>query len=143
MELSYIFSWENFSYSSGNGNSQKNFVYFLKRKPLLCFGKWKPWKKSLLIKKRNFLIFWEKYIQNPYLELDAYSEPRYNQNLRHIQNTIKHIWWKVLLKFCRSCIYVITFVKFKIYSTLSSKLLWISVKCLGNFCVKQNYNAEM
>ena len=64
-KTSYIFSKESRSYVSGNGNHEK---------------------KSLLIKKRNFLIFWEKYIHNLYLELDVYSEPRYNHNLRHIQN---------------------------------------------------------
>ena len=69
-KTSNIFSKESRSYVSGNGNNEK---------------------KSLLIKKQNFLIFREKYIQNPYLELEAYSKPWYNQNLSHIQNTIKHI----------------------------------------------------
>ena len=33
------------------------FLYFLKRKLSLYFGKWKPRKNSLYFKKRNFLIF--------------------------------------------------------------------------------------
>ena len=31
-----------------------------------------------------------------YLELQAYSEPWYIQNPRHIQNSVKHLRWNVL-----------------------------------------------
>ena len=33
-----------------------------------------------------------------YLELEAYLEPCYIQNLRNIQNTAKYLWWNVLQK---------------------------------------------
>ena len=44
-------------YTSGNGNFEKNLLYFVKRKLFLYFRKRKPRKKSLYFRKRNFLIF--------------------------------------------------------------------------------------
>ena len=88
----------NFLYSRKRKH-RKNFLYFFKRK------------LSLYFTKRNFLIFRERYIQRPnifrtrgifrtvtYLELEAYSEPWFIQNPRHIQNTVKHLRWNVLQK---------------------------------------------
>ena len=62
---------------------------------------WKSYSKkdsfsSKMLRKRNFLIFWKRYIENlsifrnlAYLEREAYSEPWYLQQPRHIQNTEK------------------------------------------------------
>ena len=46
-------------YISGNGNPEKNHLYFIKRKLFLYFRKWKPPKNSLYFRKLNFLIFEE------------------------------------------------------------------------------------
>ena len=70
---------ENIFYTSGNGNSEKNSNVFSKES--LYFRKWEPLKilyisgngtflyfgKSILriLKLRNFLVFRERYIQNP------------------------------------------------------------------------------
>ena len=54
-------------YTSGNGNFEKNLLYFVKRKLFLYFRKRKPRKKSLYFRKRNFLIFRERYIQGLYI----------------------------------------------------------------------------
>ena len=74
----------NISHISGN-RSPKNFLYFLKRK------------LSLYFRKRNFLIFRERLFRTlTHLDLEAYSEPWYIQNQRHIQNTVKYRRWNVL-----------------------------------------------
>ena len=72
------------------------FFYFLKKK------------KKKKIRKSNFLLFFLKKLflyfgkgifrTLPYVELEAYSEPSYIQNPRHIQNTVKHLRWNVLQK---------------------------------------------
>ena len=77
MEISCIFSKENFPYISG----KETFVYFRKRKPR---------KNYLYLRKGNFLIFSYKklfiYFEKgrfrtlAYLELETYSEPWYIQN---------------------------------------------------------------
>ena len=90
---------EKISYISRNGNPEKIPYIFL---------------------KDRFLIFQERYIQNPgitflyfgksiiqntnitelleYLEQKAYSEPWYIYNPRHIQNTVKHLRWNAFAK---------------------------------------------
>ena len=81
------------------------FLIFSRNKAFLIFQKTGTPKKSLYFRKRHFLIYWERYIQNPgvfrtlaYLELEAYSEPWYIHNPRQIQNTVKHLRWNVLQK---------------------------------------------
>ena len=54
-------------YTSRNGNFENKLLYFVKRKLFLYFRQRKPRKKSLYFRKRNFLIFRERYIQNPYI----------------------------------------------------------------------------
>ena len=76
---------------------RENFLLFLKRKYFVYFEKWsfllfeemKTRKKFYIFRKRNVLIFWERYVQNPsifrtrsifrtlvYSEHEAYSEHR-------------------------------------------------------------------
>ena len=71
--------------------SLKTFLIFFPKKPcsgkvsyifskkFLIFWKLKPRKNSLYFRKRNFLIFWERYIQNP----------RHIQNYNHGHNILR------------------------------------------------------
>ena len=73
----------------------RNFLYFLKRKLFLYFGKQNPQKNYLNFRERNFLISFLKKVFLYFrkcifrtltdLELEAYSSPWY------IQNTVKHL----------------------------------------------------
>ena len=83
-------------YISGNRTLiLRNFLYFLKRKLFLYFGKQNPPKNYLNFGERNFLISFLKKVFLYFrkcifrtltdLELEAYSSPWY------IQNTVKHL----------------------------------------------------
>ena len=56
---------EKISYNSGNENAENGSYIFLKRKLFLYLRERKPLKNTLYLRKRNFLIFRERYIQNP------------------------------------------------------------------------------
>ena len=58
----YIFSKERCSYISGNGNSEKTSYIFSKESFSYISGKGKPEKNFLYFRKRNLLIFQERYI---------------------------------------------------------------------------------
>ena len=71
----------------------KSFLYFLQKS------------FSNFFLKKVFPIFRERYVQNPGIsrtrnifrtltnsKLEAYSATWYVQNLKHIQNTVKHLW---------------------------------------------------
>ena len=73
------------SLSPQNSPPKKIFIFFPKKS---CSEKLSY--AFLVFRKPNFHIFRETL---------AYSEPWYIQNLRHIQNTVKHLRWKVLQKF--------------------------------------------
>ena len=89
-----------------NGASEKNSYVFLKRNLFLYFRKRKPRRRSFKYKKTFYIsgngtfLYFEKGIFRTlaYLELEAYSEPWYIQNPRHIQNTVNHLRWNVLQK---------------------------------------------
>ena len=55
MELSYIFSKENFFYISGNGNPE--FLLVFQKKTVLIFQETETRKNSLYFRKRKFRIF--------------------------------------------------------------------------------------
>ena len=67
--------------------SKKTFLIFRKRNFLICSHK-------------KFFFYFGKGIFRTLacLELEAYSEPYYIQNPRHIQHTVKHLRWNVLQK---------------------------------------------
>ena len=112
-------------YISGNGNFIKasyilgNGTFQAAPRNFLIFQEMETPKKSLYFRKSNFLIFqeqnfliaWERYIQNPSIfrtrsifKTVVYSDPwhiqnqKHIQNPRHIQNTIKHLGWNVWQK---------------------------------------------
>ena len=61
IKKTYIVSKESFSYISGNGNPEKNFLHFIKRKLFLYFRKRKPRKKIPYISGNGtFLYFRNK-----------------------------------------------------------------------------------
>ena len=68
--------------------SLKNFVYFFLKKPNL--------KKLLIFSQKSFSNFQKTELS--YISVKAYSEPWHKWNLRHIQNTVNHLQWKVLQK---------------------------------------------
>ena len=101
-KVSYIFWKESFSCVSGNGNSEQ-ILYISGNRTLSYFGKG-------IFRTLTYLEPW--YIQNSsifrtrsifrtllYSEPESYSE--------HYQTSTM----KSLLKFCRSCIYIITILK--------------------------------
>ena len=61
-----------------------------------------------------------------YLELEAFSEPWYTQNLRHIQNTAKHLRWDVLRKWLPKAI-----------SGLTPQNFFLKKSTLKNFLIFQ------
>ena len=102
-----IYSEKNFLYFRKLlGASEKNSYVFLQRKLFLYFRKRKPRRKSFKYKKTFYIsgketfLYFEKGIFRTlaYLELEAYSEPWYIQNPRHIQNSVNHLRWNVLQK---------------------------------------------
>ena len=92
--------------------SEKMSYIFSRKCPI--FWKRKPQKKILIFQeterflyfsRRNFLIFWKRYIQNPDIfrtrsifRILTYLEPCHIQNPRHIPNTVKHLRWNVFAK---------------------------------------------
>ena len=53
-----------------------------------------------MFSQKKFFLYFLKGIFGTltYLELEAYSEPWYIQNLRHIKSTAKHLRWNILQK---------------------------------------------
>ena len=97
VEFSYIFSKESFVIFRETKTSRKKLIF-------------QETELSYISRKWNFLVFRESYIQNPSIVRTrsifrtlTYLEPWYIQNhsilnLRHIQNIVKHLRWKVLQK---------------------------------------------
>ena len=82
LSKSNIFSKESFSYISENGKPGKNYLYFKKTELSYISGNGTF---LYFLKKMFFLNFRRRIFKTlAYLELEAYSEPWYIHNPRHI-----------------------------------------------------------
>ena len=95
----YIIQWPNTRSDLNPQNfSLKNFLYFSLKKPALKKFLITSQKKLFLFSGNGTFLYFRKGIFRTlaYLQLEAYSEPWYIQNSRHIQNTVKYLQSKVL-----------------------------------------------